>query len=78
MVPLRPPPPGKLQVAKGVLRNTGTDPLEKQFDPRVKLLLGGGSYDPLRITLTKVCCQDAPLDPPMESLKNDWLSPISI
>ena len=32
-------PPGKSQVAKCFLRNTGTDPLEK--------LLEGGSYDPL-------------------------------
>ena len=28
-----PPPPGKSQVAIGSLRNSGTDPLEGQFDP---------------------------------------------
>ena len=43
-----PSPPEKSQMAIGFLRKTGTDPLEKQLDPRcVQLLLQGGSYVPL-------------------------------
>ena len=39
------PTPSKLQGAKGFLRINGTDPpLEKQFHPRVQLLLEGASY----------------------------------
>ena len=39
---------GKPQVAKGFLRNTGTDlPLRSNMTPWVLLLLKGGSYNPL-------------------------------
>ena len=38
------PTPGESQAAICFLRNTGTDPIEKQFD---LLLLEGGQYSPL-------------------------------
>ena len=37
----------KITSGYGFRRNSGTDPLEKQLDPWVQLLLEGGSYDPL-------------------------------
>ena len=42
-----PDPPGKSQVAIGYLRNSVTDPLEKQLDHWVQILLEGGPYSPL-------------------------------
>ena len=44
-------PPGKSQVAKGFLRNSDTNPLEKHLYPWVKSPIDGGLYDPLRKTL---------------------------
>ena len=43
-------PPGKTQVAIRFLKNSGTDPLEKQLstiEPRVKLLIEKGPYGSL-------------------------------
>ena len=41
------PLPGKSQLAIGFLiRRSGMDPVEKQLDPRVQLLLEGGTYGP--------------------------------
>ena len=40
-------PPGKSQVIILLLKNTGTDPLEKQLDPRDPNASLGGSYGSL-------------------------------
>ena len=41
-----PPQPGKSQVAIGFLRNSGTDPLEKQLDPMGPIASKGRSVRP--------------------------------
>ena len=42
----RPPPPGKSEVAKDFLINTGTDPFEKQLDPMGPIAARGRSVRP--------------------------------
>ena len=53
------PHPGKSQVAIGILKNNGTEPLDKQLDPSSPLAYRGRSVQPsVKYVADKKSCQE--------------------